>query len=99
MASNFGNLVINVTVHDGNKYVVTFVMTQTNQGVGDFNKSISGTNQTISIHSDTLTSTIILYVHGFSYMIPVNDLVALRINNTTYMCLQCAWQPCMCPLT
>lgn len=84
MASNFGNLAITVNEYTQGHFVVTLVMTQTNQGLNDFSKSISVLQEWLSIHGDATTSTITLVIDGFSYMISVNDLKLLTINNTAY---------------
>lgn len=84
MASNFGNLSINIAEYTQGHFVVTLVMTQTNGGIGDFSRSISVLQEWVSIHGESLTSTISLVLDGFSYMIPVNDLKVLTINGTAY---------------
>jgi len=84
MASNFGNLAINIVEHAQSHFVVTLVMTETNGGIDDFNKSISAIHEVISIHGEDLADTITLIIDGFSYMISVSDVRVLTINGTNY---------------
>ena len=84
MASNFGNLVITVNEYTQGHFVVTLVMTQTNQGINDFSRSISVLQEWVSVHGETLTATIGLVLDGFRYTIAVNDLKVLNINGTAY---------------
>lgn len=84
MASNFGNLAINIVEHAQSHFVVTLVMTETNGGIDDFNKSISAIHEVISIHGEDLTDTITLIMDGYSYMISVSDVRVLTINGTNY---------------
>lgn len=84
MASNFGNLAINITEHAQEHFVVTLVMTETNGGLNDFNKSISAIHEVISIHGDDITDTITLIMDGYSYTIAVSGLQVLTINGTNY---------------
>lgn len=84
MSSNFGNLAINIIEHAQSHFVVTLVMTETNGGIDDFNKSISAVHEVISIHGEDLTDTITLIMDGFSYMISVSNVHVLTINGINY---------------